>query len=739
MGDATQPQREAWPGRARRRAAWVAALILALAVLAALARGAPALAEAGLRRAAQRLGFEHVALDVRGVGLGGIELADLRAGGEGELAADAVTLAWSARGLFARRLDRVAVRGLRVRAVWDEAGLRIPALAPLAEPSAEPAPPAALPALPTAALEIESARLELVGPERNATAELSGELRLAEDGVPERLRLELEASPWPPLLAAELSASADLVGDGAGGLRGAARAASRDGRLRADLALPGAGAPGRLSLAAVELPLEPLAPRSGVRGALSFELEGALAAAGGELALQLERCATLRLAGLALPGTGALARPFELCLEPHAGPILALGLSPPAERRARAELHLAPAAFEAALEAGGLALAGATPRSVIEAELPLEGEAPLVLRVVWREGELRAPPWLAPLALAGSLDARGEELRGVATLIGAGGALEVSLEAALAPGGDAELRARLAPLRFGPGRPAPAALVPALRGVADQATGELAGEARLWRRDGTLDAEAKLELRDLGFSGPGLRVSGVDGGLRLRGWPLATPGRQTLEIARVESGAAFDQVGVRFELRPDGALDLHELRASGLGGTLRAVGRLQAGAERQLLLLELDGIDLAQLFGALDVSGLSGEGVVAGATQLALVGGHAFFENGQLAAVGDGWLRYRPPGQAPPAYDAPQGLDLARAALYDFHYDRLSGTLGGQVDGELALSLRLNGANPNLYAGHPIDLELNLKGGLFGLFRSSRTMLTVPESLQRRLQERLER
>jgi hypothetical protein len=139
------------------------------------------------------------------------------------------------------------------------------------------------------------------------------------------------------------------------------------------------------------------------------------------------------------------------------------------------------------------------------------------------------------------------------------------------------------------------------------------------------------------------------------------------------------------------------------------------------------------------VAGLSGEGVVTGATQLALVDGRAYFEHGQLAAVGDGVLRYRPPGQPAPDYTAPQGLDLARAALYDFHYQALSGTLAGQVDGELALSLRLQGANPALYDGHPVDLELNVKGGLFGLFRSSRTVLQAPGALERGLLERLGR
>jgi hypothetical protein len=715
--------------------------VVALAVVAAMALSArlPALVEAALLAAARSRGLADAALDVRRAGPGGLELADVRLGEGDGFAIEALSLEWSARGLIARRLDRVAVRGLRVRATWDESGLRVPALDPLLAGPPAVGETAAAPAVPAAAIELESARFELAAPGRTAAADVSGELRFAASGAPERVRLSLVATPWPPLLASPLAVSADLAGDGRGGLHGETRLASEDGRLRAELALPAGEARGALALAVSELPLEALAPQSGVSGVASLALAGSVAAEAGVLALRLDRCATLRVPRLALRGAGRLARPLELCLEPHAGALVELALAGPEPSRARADLRLAPAPFEVALESGDLAVAGSTPRLDAQAELALAGAAPAEARVAARDGELRLGRWLAPLALAGSLEASGGALRGEARLAGAGGALALELAGEVAPSGDFAARARLAPLRFAGGAPGPKDVIPALRGVVAEASGELAADASLRRGAGALEFDARLDLRDFGFAGPALRVAGVRGAPRLSGWPPATPGPQRIAVARVEAGAPFEDGELVFELERGGALAIRSARIRGLGGALRASGRLVPGAARQALALELDALDLAQVLAAAEVAGLEGAGTLRGATGVALAGGRARFEDGRLESVGDGWLRYRPPGQAPPSYAAPQGLDLARAALYDFHYQALSGTLAGEVDGELALSLRLHGANPALYDGHPIDLELHVRGGLFGLFRSSQSVLSVPESLERRLREGLER
>ena len=81
---------------------------------------------------------------------------------------------------------------------------------------------------------------------------------------------------------------------------------------------------------------------------------------------------------------------------------------------------------------------------------------------------------------------------------------------------------------------------------------------------------------------------------------------------------------------------------------------------------------------------------------------------------------------------------LTRAALQNFRYERLRGTLAGEAEGDLRIELRLDGANPDLYDGHPIRLDLNLNGPFLRLMRSYRAYedpLGDPE-VERQLEER---
>ncbi len=57
-------------------------------------------------------------------------------------------------------------------------------------------------------------------------------------------------------------------------------------------------------------------------------------------------------------------------------------------------------------------------------------------------------------------------------------------------------------------------------------------------------------------------------------------------------------------------------------------------------------------------------------------------------------------------------------ALENFHYQDLSGTLDYQSDGTYKMAIRLEGANPDLYDGHPIVFNLNISGSLPELFEA---------------------
>ena len=72
--------------------------------------------------------------------------------------------------------------------------------------------------------------------------------------------------------------------------------------------------------------------------------------------------------------------------------------------------------------------------------------------------------------------------------------------------------------------------------------------------------------------------------------------------------------------------------------------------------------------------------------------------------------------EEPPA-TAEAGVALLLQALRDFRYESLSMTLNGETGGETEIGLRISGANPELYDGYPIALNVNVSGELYDLLR----------------------
>jgi hypothetical protein len=349
----------------------------------------------------------------------------------------------------------------------------------------------------------------------------------------------------------------------------------------------------------------------------------------------------------------------------------------------------------------------------------------------------RAPPWFAPLRLAGVVRPEGEKL-----------AFDLELAR---PAGDVRLRVRgqhdlgraagqakldLPPVRFAPDRLQPAALAPLLTGVVVEVSGALALRGGLsWRAGGDLRTDLDLLVEDLAFSSGPARFAQINGVIALdRLAPPSTPPGQQLALGLIDIGLPLTDGLLTFDLEP-GKLLVEQLGWQLAQGRIRAAPfTIGSGPMRFATTLTAERLKLDEIFALAQLDGLSGEGTMHGSLPITIAGAEAVIEHGELVSDGPGWVRYRP--KQPPAALAAggQNVNLLLQALENFRYKELRLTIDGRTDGEMDVGLHIAGANPDLYDGYPIEFNLNLEGALANVLRQGLSGYQIPERIREQMQ-----
>jgi len=141
--------------------------------------------------------------------------------------------------------------------------------------------------------------------------------------------------------------------------------------------------------------------------------------------------------------------------------------------------------------------------------------------------------------------------------------------------------------------------------------------------------------------------------------------------------------------------------------------------------VRLSHLDLGQLLAYVDVDGLQGSGTLDITLPIGSDKTGLHVKNGVFVSSGNGRLAYTKEGMA--------GSNIGLQALENFHYKSLSGTLDYQSDGAYLMNVRLEGANPDLYEGHPVVFNLNINGNLPALFEAMFMTGSFEESILKQI------
>ncbi len=665
-----------------------------------------------------------VRLDLRGAEIAGVKLGAQAAP---DFAAERIALAWSYAGLRARRLDRVEVRGVRLRAHLDEAGVHLGALDALLAGDASAS--SATLALPFAEAVLADASAVIDSPQ--------GALRLRAEG---------NAMPEGDLVRATFSlhgespqGALDFGGGGtlglasqeiaaAGALRGVTPWGSAEGQVRVlgTFAVPQIEFAGSALPDAAALSVRTAAPIA-VQGTATRDAAGAISAdvtltATGVEGIDVGSAAnvevTARLRGESAEAEIALREielpdlarfPSASLRVKHAGGVVTAQIEMPrglAPELARFEQIAIDARYaEERLEA-----------SVTVAKLT----------------ELSKPALIAPLRVKAQLSGPLERLALVGEARTPGDGLVFDLTGALEPAAARlELKIVLAETDLAPKTRQPQRVFPWLDGVIERAKGNVGGEALASYENGVLAASAVIAFNGTDLETEYGAVRGLTGVISAIGpEPLLTPPGQTLWMKTFDGPLPLANGSVRFELLRDGVLAVELAAFSLAGGKLSLTGNFPIDVEERDLVLRAEGISVAELLAALDLDGLAGTGVLAGVIPVEQRGARMFVRNGELRATETGVIRFTS-GESGAALAKKQPtVAPVLGALADLHYEELTLTLNGDASDRMDVKMHIRGRNPNYQKGRPVVLNVNVDAPIGSLLKAGMVAASVPEEIE---------
>jgi hypothetical protein len=265
----------------------------------------------------------------------------------------------------------------------------------------------------------------------------------------------------------------------------------------------------------------------------------------------------------------------------------------------------------------------------------------------------------------------------------------------------------------------------------------LAVEAQ-WQPAAALTATVSGTLREIGGAYASFVFAGLNGPIETElgfgdSFTLATP-PLSLTLASLDVGLPLTNLRLDFQIeRSSQALLASAFRAEIMGGTLSGENLRYAWNEADnALTLRFAGLDVAQMVTLVGYEGVEASGKLSGAIPLTLSSGSVVVTGGELHADDPGGvIRYLSGVGTPDTGNAQ--LDLVNQVLSNFQFHTLTSSIDYTPDGELLLSMQLQGHNPDLGSNQPINLNLNLSNNIPALLESLRAARNIEDFLREQL------
>jgi hypothetical protein len=286
------------------------------------------------------------------------------------------------------------------------------------------------------------------------------------------------------------------------------------------------------------------------------------------------------------------------------------------------------------------------------------------------------------------------------------------------------------------------------RGVVENVAGAVEADFLAKWQDEDMKLTGAVTLQNIAATTAGLgQVDGVNGTIQFDDLTqLTTPPGQTLTIAAINPGVPVENGAVKFQMQPQGAVQLEDARFPFAGGVISVDPvKVEIGAEQSRYTLRVTDLDIGAFLKQQGFDKLNGEGKVSGVLPLVITPLKASIEKGLLESpacpdlnVCGGVILYS--GEPPP--NAGAGA-LAFDALRAFRFDQLRLEVSGPLDGDLETTILFSGRNEaairpvqgveQVFAKRvPFKFNVTVRAPFQQLMRSAKTVTDPMELLRAR-------
>ncbi len=210
----------------------------------------------------------------------------------------------------------------------------------------------------------------------------------------------------------------------------------------------------------------------------------------------------------------------------------------------------------------------------------------------------------------------------------------------------------------------------------------------------------------------------------------------SVSVALIDVGLQAEDLTADYQVDATSrSISVENLTLDALGGTISAQPfTYSADADTNEIVFNANAIQLGLIAELTDFESLDMSGSISGEIPVSIGADTVGVDGGQLASDDPGGVIRYSSGLTEGA--APEGnLAIVTQALSNFEFDTLSSTVDYGDDGELVLTTRLSGINPDTNPNQPIILNLNVDTNIPQMLRSLRAIRTIEDILEERTAE----